>query len=146
VQHDVQKATNSLTANIGATRSRLVRSPERIRRTIGELSTNTAREKERLGSALKSFRDLGARLELIVQSDQVRVLNAQFAPLSATTDSIAYASTACHRTSRVYLSLSSRPRRSARRSRTEPPAKLGSTPACERLRLSASRARPGSSS
>lgn len=71
-QHELQKTTNALTTNVSSTRARLVRSPERIRRTIGELATSTAREKERLASALKSFRELGGRLELIEQSDQVR--------------------------------------------------------------------------
>jgi kinetochore protein Nuf2 len=54
-----------ITQKLASTRSRLVQSPERIKRTISEMSTNLSTEKTTLGSHQRKTRELQNRLEII---------------------------------------------------------------------------------
>lgn len=74
LQRELEKTTAALSSKIDEQRARVVRSPERVRRTIGELSSQTADHKEQLAGVTKNNRDIDTRLELITQCDQVRLL------------------------------------------------------------------------
>jgi hypothetical protein len=71
IQQHQQSEMATLSNDINAARSRLVQSPDRLRRTISELSRNTNSEKALLSSFQTKARDLGMKLDQIGALEQV---------------------------------------------------------------------------
>ncbi|CED82315.1 kinetochore protein nuf2 [Phaffia rhodozyma] len=70
-QHETHQAEiTALSNDIEAANSRLVRSPERVRRNILDLAERTNNEKQLLGNYLRKGRELGMKLEVIGSLEQ----------------------------------------------------------------------------